>query len=150
MVKNSHQLLTLGIEASAEHGKTGFVQCLTSDDGVAFGSAEHIVMRSAYLNPYAVYFLARRLDLREYAMRSMKGVSGRQRVEVGCFDNFFIATSNQDLLEKFEQAVTPKFRLIRNLWDENQALRQTRDFLRKLISGELDVSELNIDIGEAA
>ncbi|MXX97527.1 MAG: restriction endonuclease subunit S [Rhodothermaceae bacterium] len=139
------------ITPSTEHGKTGFVQCLTSDDEVAFGSTEYIVMRSKYLNPYAVYFLARELDLREHAIRSMTGASGRQRVQVGCFDNFFIATSAQDVLEKFEQAVAPNFRLIQKLWDKNRALSQTRDLLLpKLISGELDVSELDINIEETA
>ncbi len=139
------------ITPSTEHGKTGFVQCLTSNDEVAFGSTEYIVMRSMYLNPYVVYFLARELDLREHAIRSMTGASGRQRVQVECFDNFFIATSTQDILEKFEKTVAPNFRLIQNLWVKNQALRQTRDLLLpKLISGELDVSKLDIDIREAA
>ena len=139
------------ITPSTEHGKTSFVQCLTSDDEVAFGSTEYIVMRSKNLNPYAVYFLARELDFREHAIRSMTGASGRQRVQVSCFDYFFVATSTQDVLDKFEQAVTPNFRLIQNLWDKNRALHQTRDLLLpKLISGELDVSELDIDIGEAA
>ena len=138
------------ITPSTEHGKTGFVQCLTSNDEVAFGSTEYIVMRSAHLNPYIVYFLARELDLREHAIRSMTGASGRQRVQVGCFDNFFIATSTQDILEKFEKTVAPNFHLIQDLWDKNQVVRQTRDLLLpKLISGELDVSELDIDIGEA-
>ena len=139
------------ITPSTEHGKTSFVQCLTSDDEVAFGSTEYIVMRSKNLNPYAVYFLARELDFREHAIRSMTGASGRQRVQVSCFDYFFVAASTQDVLDKFEQAVTPNFRLIQNLWDKNRALHQTRDLLLpKLISGELDVSELDIDIGEAA
>ena len=139
------------ITPSAEHGKIGFVQCLTSNDEVAFGSTEYIVMRSTYLNPYVVYFLARELDLREHAIRSMTGASGRQRVQVGCFDNFLIATSTQDILEKFEKTVAPNFRLIQNLWGKNQALRQTRDLLLpKLISGELDVSKLDIDIRDAA
>ncbi len=47
----------------------------------------------------------------------------------------------------FGSQIEPIFRMIRNLKSRNNNLRQTRDvLLPKLISGELDVSELDIDI----
>jgi type I restriction enzyme S subunit len=51
--------------------------------------------------------------------------------------------------EEFGQVVNPIMRLIYKLEIQNQILQRTRDLLLpKLISGELDVSELDIDIGE--
>jgi type I restriction enzyme S subunit len=55
------------------------------------------------------------------------------------------------ILQKFSNFIEPLFSQTRNLRIRNQNLRQTRDLLLpKLISGELDVSELGIEIGEAA
>jgi len=55
------------------------------------------------------------------------------------------------LLEIFGEEVSSIFQLIQNLVQKNVNLLQTRDFLLpKLISGKIDVSELDIDIGEDA
>ena len=131
------------ITPSIEHGKTGFVQFLSSEGEVAVGSTEFIVMRSRTLNPYFVYGLARVPELRQHAINSMSGASGRQRVQMQCFDNYFFAHPTHDVLEKFANLAAPIFRSIHTLSQKNQNLRQTRDMLLpKLISGELDVSEL--------
>jgi len=54
-----------------------------------------------------------------------------------------------NLAQKFEETVNPKTNLILNLQQQNLNLRRTRDLLLpKLISGELDVSELDIKIAE--
>ncbi|MBC8484811.1 MAG: restriction endonuclease subunit S, partial [Bacteroidetes bacterium] len=51
--------------------------------------------------------------------------------------------------EKFTKLITTTFSLIDNLSKKTQNLHQTRDLLLpKLISGKVDVSELDIDIGE--
>ena len=55
------------------------------------------------------------------------------------------------MLDSFDQEVTPAFQLIKTLSQKNTNLRQTRDLLLpKLISGELDVSSLDINIPEEA
>ena len=57
----------------------------------------------------------------------------------------------QDLLAQFEDWVGPVFKSAESLSQRNENLRQTRDLLLpKLISGELDVSELNVEISEGA
>lgn len=49
------------------------------------------------------------------------------------------------ILNDFNKHLTPILYLIDKLREKNQNLRQTRDILLpKLISGELDVSELDI------
>lgn len=60
-----------------------------------------------------------------------------------------LALPPSDLLTQFNQLMRSGYRLIRNLVFKNKTLRQTRDLLLpKLISGELDVSNLDINIGE--
>jgi type I restriction enzyme S subunit len=57
--------------------------------------------------------------------------------------------SPNELSEHFENAVGPIWHLIKNLTVKNTNLRTTRDLLLpKLISGEVDVSELDIGIPE--
>ena len=52
----------------------------------------------------------------------------------------------EPLIKQFSEYVTPMLDTIRGLTMKNTNLRQTRDLLLpKLISGELDVSELDID-----
>ena len=52
------------------------------------------------------------------------------------------------VFEKFGKVIVPVFRLISSLTMKNSNLRKTRDLLLpKLISGELDVEELDIRMG---
>jgi type I restriction enzyme S subunit len=126
-----------------ENGKTGFVQFLPSDEAVAFGSTEFIVLRSRTLTPEFVYLLARSDAFRDNAIKSMSGASGRQRVREACFDTFRLANPDQETLAKFVAVTRPMFQLIQSLARKNSNLRTTRDLLLpKLISGELDVSAM--------
>jgi len=61
-----------------------------------------------------------------------------------------ILTPDEKTLANFSLAVVPMFNEIKSLLLRNQNLRQTRDLLLpKLISGEVDVSELDIEVTEA-
>ena len=129
-----------------ENGRTGFVQFLPNDNDVAFGSTEFIVLRSKTLNPYYVYLLAQTRDFRENAIKSMTGATGRQRVVNQCFDDYLLPAPNKAILDRFKSTVALLFRKVQNLSEKNMNLHQTRDLLLpKLISGEIDVSELDID-----
>ena len=129
-----------------ENGRTGFVQFLPNNDEIAFGSTEFIVLRSRTLNPYFVYLLAQTRDFRENAIKSMTGSTGRQRVLNECFDDYLLPNPDRDVLCQFESMIAPLFRKAQSLSERNENLRQTRDILLpKLISGEIDVSELDID-----
>ncbi len=58
---------------------------------------------------------------------------------------------DEETAEAFSDFVNPLCDLIRFLMKKNKNLRQTRDLLLpKLISGELDVSELPIATGQEA
>jgi len=127
-----------------ENGKTGFVQFLNEKE-VGLGSTEFIVLRSKNLSPEIVYLLARTEDFRNNAIKSMTGASGRQRVQLECFEKYLLAKPPEALIDKFTEVVRPMFQEVYILSIENRKLRKTRDLLLpKLISGEIDVKNLNI------
>lgn len=131
-----------------ENGKTGFVSFL-EDDQVARGSTEFIVLRGDAVGPEFTYLTAREEDFRANAIASMTGASGRQRVRNECFDSYFVPVPTDDVVADFRSLVKPMFDLAFNLNDQNRVLAEARDLLLpRLISGELDVSELDLDLGD--
>ncbi|MEH2374391.1 hypothetical protein [Nostoc sp.] len=134
-----------------ENGKTGYVQFLTNDDAVAFGSTEFIVLRSNTLCPQYVYLMAHSNDFRDNAIKSMTGATGRQRVQEACFDAFLFAHPDAATISTFSKLISPLFRQIYLLAHKNSNLRKTRDLLLpKFISGEIDVERLDITTEDIA
>ena len=130
------------ITPSTEHGKTAFVQFLNSDEEIALGSTEFIVMRSKTLNPYYVYCIARDEDFRQYAIHNMTGTSGRQRVPTDCFENYFIPQPDSKTLSRFTDVLSTIFSEINVLHESNQNLSKIRDsLLPKLMSGKIRLLE---------
>jgi len=78
-----------------ENGKTAQVNILDEDE-VAFGSTEYIVFRAkdGIADPDYIYYLVRSPIVREPAIKSMVGSSGRQRVQT-------------DVVQKLEVEVPP-------------------------------------------
>jgi type I restriction enzyme S subunit len=133
------------ITPCTENGKTGFVQFLEDENAVASGSTEFIVLRSATVNPWWVYCMAREANFREHAIRSMAGSDGRQRVNPKCFDQLITLQPPQPVLAQFEQAVKDSFTHIETLCNQNEQLARARDLLLpKLMSGQLDVSGIRL------
>ena len=126
-----------------ENGKTAFIQCLP-DNTVGWGSTEFIVMRpKSPVPPEFGYLLARDTTFRDWAIRSMTGTSGRQRVQTSTLATFKImAPLNYVVWDAFSRAVGPKFKSIKANAETIQTLAQLRDtLLPKLISGELRVKD---------
>lgn len=122
-----------------ENGKIAFVQELQSEEG-AVGSTEYIVMRSKSLCPPMVYLLARTHNFRQYAINSMSGSDGRQRVKVERLREYEYLKPDATLIEEFSGKVTPFFKRIKDLSKANIVLQEARDrLLPKLMSGEIEV-----------
>ena len=84
-----------------ENGKTAQINIL-DDDEVGFGSTEFIVLRAkpGVSDKDFVYYLSMSPLLRDTAIKSMVGSSGRQRVQQGVLDNMeFYAPSLSDQVE---------------------------------------------------
>ena len=136
--QNSDTLLAR-ITPCLENGKTGFVNFM-ADGEVGRGSTEFIVLRSKLLTAEYVYCLARTYHLREHAIKSMVGSSGRQRVQESCFEEFLVWVPSKHLLNLFDEFAGPAFSQVKMLHAQNQKLRSARDLmLPRLISGEITV-----------
>ena len=74
-----------------ENGKTAMVNILEPDE-VGFGSTEFIVFRAkeGYTDPNFVYYLVKSSFVRDPAMKSMVGSSGRQRVQTDVVQNLIV------------------------------------------------------------
>ena len=72
-----------------ENGKTAYVSSLNENE-VAFGSTEYIVLRNIdhISNSKYIYYLATSPMIRELAIKSMVGSSGRQRIQQSVLENF--------------------------------------------------------------
>lgn len=125
-----------------QNGKTGYVQFLTDEQPIGFGSTEFIVLRSTeLLSSEFIYLLSRSREFRENAIKSMTGATGRQRVRNECFDSYYLATPPLETLKEFNSIVRPMFESIFNLSKRTINLKKQRDMLLpKLISGKITVS----------
>jgi type I restriction enzyme S subunit len=73
-------------------------------------------------------------------------------IVVDTFRRMLVAKPGNEIIGRFSQLIQPGMELILNILMKNTALRRTRDLLLpRLISGEVDVSELDITVpGEVA
>ncbi len=135
----NHDTLLARITPCLENGKTAYVNFL-NDGEVACGSTEFIVLRGMQVSSYFTYCLARTYDFREHAIKSMVGSSGRQRVQVSCFDEFALGKPPESLLDLFDESAAPCFGEIENLMKQNVVLARARDLLLpRLMNGEIAV-----------
>lgn len=125
----NYDTLLARITPCLENGKTAFVNCL-SENEVAYGSTEFIVMRAKNgISPYFVYCLAKDESFRSYAISSMVGSSGRQRVHCNYLKELNIKKIVIDRMQSFEIQVKPIFELIKQKATENKNLENVKDLL---------------------
>ena len=125
-----------------ENGKTAYVDFLR-DDEVGWGSTEYIVLKPRLPLPdQFAYCLARSVGFREFAIQSMSGTSGRQRVPVAALNEFLMVTPPVRLASQFGEAAELLFERANRVGRESCALAALRDtLLPKLISGEIRVGD---------
>ena len=137
----NHDTLFARITPSCEHGKTAYVQGIEKD-GVGLGSSEFFVFRSKSLSPEMVYFFAREPRLRNHAIKSMTGASGRQRVNRDCFKDLFLVEPPDSLIQKFNSIVRPFFEKIPILVKKRRNLSNFRDsIIPKILSGDININK---------
>lgn len=78
-----------------ENGKTAMVNIL-DDNEIGFGSTEYIVFRAkkGIMDPHYLYYLICSPLIRDIAIKSMVGSSGRQRVQIDVLKNLQIEVPN--------------------------------------------------------
>lgn len=133
----NNDTLLARITPCLENGKTAFVNVLCENE-VAAGSTEFIVMRAKkHISPYWVYCLAKEDGFRSFAISSMIGSSGRQRVHERYLLEYMIPKVRIENMLKFDTLAKPIFELVRLIALEIQILIQFKDsLLSKLASIE--------------
>lgn len=121
-----------------ENGKSAFLGFL-NDGELAFGSTEFIVLRpkNKTFEEY-VYYLVRDETFRDFAIKSMVGSSGRQRVQTDAIQHYQLLLPSDKLTENFHTLMEPIFEQIKANSLENIKLASIRDsLLPRLMSGKL-------------
>jgi type I restriction enzyme, S subunit len=117
------------ITPSLENGKTAFVDILEEEE-IAAGSTEFIVMRAKEnVSPYWVYCLARDENFRTYAISSMVGSSGRQRVHEEYLGEYIVKEIDIQRMNEFHNKVEPIFRMVKSKSIENDKLLMIKNIL---------------------
>jgi type I restriction enzyme S subunit len=125
----NYDTLLARITPCLENGKTAFVNIL-QDNEIAAGSTEFIVMRAQKkVSSYWVYCLAKDESFRAYAISSMIGSSGRQRVHEKYLEEFQLPQVNSEQMVKFDAIAKPIFETIRLRSKENQKLSELKNLL---------------------
>jgi type I restriction enzyme S subunit len=139
-------VLLARITPCLENGKTALVKFLEPDE-IGVGSTEFAVLRGRRVGPAFVYCAARSEHLREHAVKSMSGASGRQRIASNCFDTLRLVEPSALIASRFEVTAQPMLQEVYERRLQSDALAATRDLLLpRLVTGRLDTSD--IDLGE--
>jgi type I restriction enzyme S subunit len=120
-----------------ENGKTAYVDFLGKGQ-VGWGSTEYIVLRPKPPLPKEfAYCLARSDGFRQFAIQSMTGSSGRQRVPAESLSHYMLAEPPAQVAKRFGSFVRPLFASSSAASRESCTLTALRDtLLPKLMSGE--------------
>jgi type I restriction enzyme S subunit len=137
-------VLLARITPCLENGKTALVKFLESN-AMGVGSTEFIVLRGNLVGPAFTYCAARSDRLREHAIKSMSGASGRQRVAGNVFDSLELVEPSQSVAEEFEKHAGPLLEHCFALACQNRLFTSIRSLLlARLVTGRLDVSDLDL------
>lgn len=96
-------------------------------------------------------FIKFRIDDIKEKMQSFSRGTAQDNLSLDKIKLFDFLVPDKDCIRLFDKYTAPLFSQVQNLLLKNANLRQTRDLLLpKLISGEIDVENLDINTGEIA
>ncbi len=132
-----------------ENGKSAFVDFLEKDQ-IGWGSTEFVVLRpKAPLPNYHGYLLCRHESFRTFAIQSMSGTSGRQRIQNDVIGAYALVLPTERITKAFTKIVEPIQKTIASNHKQSQTLATLRDtLLPRLISGQLRIPEAEALIEE--
>mgnify|MGYP000151052187 CR=1 FL=1 len=133
-----------------ENGKTAMVNILEPDE-IGFGSTEFIVFRAkeGCTDPDFVYYLIKSLIVREPAIKSMVGSSGRQRVQTEVLQNLVIpfpSLSEQRKIGGLLKTLDDKIAL--NTKINNNLMQQTQTLYESIFCTPSDIVTKHISLSE--
>lgn len=136
-------VLMARITPCLENGKTAVVDMLEGGE-VGWGSTEYVVLSPAgHFSTAWIYCLVRDERIREFAIQSMTGTSGRQRFQADRFSQYRIAEPDEQDLVAFNAVAEPLFARMTQLRDESLRLSALRDvLLPELLSGRIRAADV--------
>jgi len=127
----------------ADPGKVGVVE--KEIDAVFASYLIRLNIKSESLSPYYLFYFLLSDRYQGYITGASTGTT-RKSASAGVITDIEMVIPTRDIREKFEQQISTTRRMLNMLLDKNANLRRTRDMLLpKLISGELDVEDLDIE-----
>ena len=148
-------ILFARITPSLEHGKCGVVK-LKGEKKVGFGSTEFFVFRGKENITYTdyLYYLSKTHELRQTAINSMVGVSGRQRARIDAIVNyeFHLPPLNEqqriaDILSAFDEKIELNNKINQILEEMAQAIFKEW-FVKFRFPGWQKVKFVNSELGK--
>ncbi len=138
--KNGDSLLAR-ITPCLENGKSAFVQFLENNDQVGWGSTEFLVLRAKQrFHPFCSYLLAKNEDFKSFAIGSMTGSSGRQRVQTESLFSYILGSPTKNRLQELNKTFEITIQKIQVNAKQIQTLSNLRDtLLPKLMIGKVRV-----------
>ena len=132
-----------------ENGKSAFVDFL-DDDQIGWGSTEFLVLRpKAPLPEYFGYLLCRHPVFRDFAIQSMSGTSGRQRIQNDVLARYLLKLPDNGVSSAFAEIIQPIQKIIAENHKIAQALATLRDtLLPRLFSGQLRLPDAEAMVGK--
>lgn len=125
----NNDTLLARITPCLENGKTGFVNYLKTNE-IGYGSTEFIVIRpKSFVSPYWIYCLCKDEDFRSFAISSMVGSSGRQRVHESYLMEYKYPKINAEKMNDFDKVASYLFDEVKTLNLQNQKLTQLQSLL---------------------
>ncbi|MET1941463.1 restriction endonuclease subunit S [Enterococcus faecium] len=143
--KNGDTLMAR-ITPSLENGKTAKVNLL-DDDEIGFGSTEFIVARAkaGISDADFIYYTLSRTDIREIAIKSMAGSSGRQRVQLDVLKNYEVHLP--DLIE--QQKIAEILKVLDDKIENNRKINHhLATLLQVNLNRHLETAAVKSRIGE--
>jgi len=126
----------------ADPGNAGIVE--KAVDAVFASYLIRVKTKSRLLTPYFLFHFLLSERYQGYITGASTGTT-RKSASAGVIIGIDLVLPPVRLLEQFEERVVLVRSMLNNLLDRNTVLRRTRDYLLpKLISGELDVSEVEV------
>ena len=147
--KHANYQLNVGDILVIRMADPGKVAIIEKDINAVFASyLIRLKLRSTFLSPYYLFYALLDARYQNYVDGASTGTT-RKSASAGVITDFGLVIPTQDIRKSFEELITSLRKALNNLLEKNANLRQTRDLLLpKLISGEIDVSELDIDTNE--
>ena len=128
----------------ADPGKVGI--CERTVDAVFASYLVRLRPSDDRITPYYLFFALSDEPYQAWVTGASTGAT-RKSVSAKVMTEPYVVVPSPTVLEQFDEAVRPMRSLMSNLLEQNAVLRETRDLLLpRLVSGELDVSELDLDL----